>query len=81
MANEDVEMMKSPMDWPRFPMLPVVGKDEKLLTGILITDGEPHVHVGNMFDLGTGPIGELVKDWPTVIYSSFEELAESWRVD
>ncbi len=82
MANEeDVNFMKHPGAWPRFPMLPLVGKDETRLLGILINDGNPVVHVGSMFDLGTGLIGELVADWPTVLYSSFEELAESWRVD
>ncbi len=80
MNNQDLEMMKSPLDWPRYPVLPVVSRDGARC-GILITDGQPFVHVGNMFELETGAIGELVKDWPTVIYPSFEELVESWRVD
>lgn len=80
--DSDLQAIQNPLMWPRFPVLPMVERDDsnRGRAGIMIPHGAT-VYLVNMFSLKTGVIEDLVKDVPKVEYESFAELLKVWRPD
>ena len=80
----DIELMQSPNNWPKWPVLPLVSKTGGLQKGMgfLLNQSLKGKHtdctvwVGNVWDLP-----EAIEAAKTIKYTSFEELAKEWRVD
>tara|TARA_Y100000310_G_scaffold259334_1_gene267991 strand:+ start:535 stop:777 length:243 start_codon:yes stop_codon:yes gene_type:complete len=78
----DLEMMKAPNKWERWPLLPIV-RDHKLdpNTGIMV-EGILKVYHVNLWELKTGSLADILKDVPSVEYDSLEGIiADGWKVD
>jgi hypothetical protein len=77
--ERDVKMMRSPIEWPRWPMLPVK-RSEKTgppECGIMWATGEPIVYHCNMWAIPD----DLTKA-PQTKYDSFDAVVEAgWQVD
>jgi len=76
-------MMKDSGTWPGWPFLPlkksVKGFPE---CGFLVDDGGPVTYLGNVFELKSGPMKDVVAGIPTKEYGSFEAIVEDgWVVD
>ena len=83
----DLEMMKQPDYWPRWPLLPVKRrvKHSSPDTGLLFANGKPIIYTVNMFQLDDLPgktWGEKLANGEKIEFTSFEEMvAAGWEVD
>jgi hypothetical protein len=86
--ERDLMMMRSCLDWPRWPLLPVKLRDgdfqDPQFCGLLFADGQPIVYLGNLFHL-PGANGET---WRQVMnamqrreYPTLHALAADYTVD
>ena len=90
--NRDLAMMHSPLDWPRWPVLPLKRRkgqsyDHDDYCGFLFSDGKPTVYLHTIFGLGESKDGKGRK-WSDVLaplrkveYDSLDELVTVWQVD
>ena len=90
----DLEFIQSPMEWPRWPVLPLVKLNDARFTCGMLLAGEPVVYVGiYMFD--TPDIADKLRaegnehpTWRDVLkgakrieYVSYEDVLKEWRID
>jgi len=68
-------------EWPRWPMLPVVGRRGKVEAGIVIAGHPTTVYIANMFALKGNTLGEVLADKKKVEYETPELLLKEWRID
>lgn len=83
MNRDDAAMMKSPERWPRWPMLPLKHRTDRVAcgfprTGMLFATGKAIVFECNLFDFGPDFTMEGV---PRHEYPSIEAIADEWEVD
>jgi len=88
MENKDLEMLRDPLEWPQFPILPVKkrgganGLDD---LGVIIASDRTTVFKMNMFEFDEKNIhnGKELResDVPRVEYNDEESLIAEWRVD
>ena len=79
----DIQFMKNPMEWPRWPVLPLVKRGESLACGFLLAERDGSVQI---FKVYLGYIYELpkkkVSDFEFKTYESAEAVSEDgWVVD
>ena len=73
----DLETMRNPEDWPRWPLLPLVKRKEHVL-GVLIDNNEIRTTVVVMNIWNPKNYG----DCEQIHYDSFEDIvASGWEVD
>jgi hypothetical protein len=85
----EFEVLKNPMEWPRWPLLPLVHRKRDTLdnVGILLADenfasGKYFVYVGvNMFAISGKKLSDAIAGVPVEEYTSLEKLNSDWRVD
>jgi hypothetical protein len=87
----DAVMVERVMDWPRWPVLPLVSKtrvSDDEMCGFLFADLKPVVYLDNLFSLSERVRGTGAKMWSDVLaplprkeYGSVGELLKEWRVD
>ena len=75
MEPTNLEMMKNPASWPRWPYLPVMkncssGRE----VAVMFAEGKPIVYRVNMFRVISEKID--ITKIPKLEYESFEKLAE-----
>lgn len=79
----DIQFMKNPMEWPRWPVLPLVKRGERLSCGFLLAEGDGSVQIfkvylGYMYELSKKKVSEF--EFKT--YESAEAVSEDgWVVD
>ena len=81
--SAELEMMKSPEDWPMYPYLPVKRYRDGGLpdVGVMVKDGGPRIHHTDALAVVTLP-QHLVSLLPAHEYESFDALlADGWQVD
>ena len=80
----DLHMMQRSEKWPVWPFLPLVNRHTKfgqeghigfLVEVDLMGKIEPKVYIGNFLT------DKTLKDIPTKIYETFEDLVRDWKVD
>ena len=86
--EEDVKLMKDPLSWYRWPILPVKkisddgGRPE---FGFLLAIGKPIVYLRNMYDLmdlGVTTVKEIMEKIEGKEYPSFDSVVDDgWIVD
>ncbi len=69
----DITMMEDSDSWPLWPYLPLISKSEERKCGFLFAGQGSKVFLGNVYD-------DRPK-LPRTKYSSFEVVAEYWRID
>lgn len=79
--TRDIDMIRDPDKWPRFPVLPVVRKQDEAV--ILCTtlegnlEGEITLYFWNLWDTAA-----KLKDAKQITYPNAEAVvADGWRVD
>jgi hypothetical protein len=86
--ERDVAMMKTPSEWPRWPLLPLRSRTLSLADpnalAFLVSDGKPRAYIGIIFMLP--PVNDQTwEQWLKPMecrdFPSFEELATEYRVD
>jgi len=82
--QRDVDMINSPGEWPKWPLLPLKHRRRKLFAddtslGFMLADDPTTVYVGLMFFLQDK--GENLGDFPTEKYASVDALVNDWQVD
>jgi hypothetical protein len=73
----DIEMMKTPDDWPAWPLLPLKRPNKAYGTSFayMFAEGKPRIYRGSMWK------PDPTKD-PCVEFDSFEAIAaDGWMVD
>lgn len=84
---EDLKLMKDPLLWHRWPILPVkkVENGERPKFGFLLAIGKPIVYLKNMYDLqefGVTTVKEIMEKVESKEYPSFEGIVDDgWIVD
>jgi hypothetical protein len=88
---EDLKLMKDPLSWYRWPILPVKkipdngGSGGRPEFGFLLAIGKPIVYLKNMYDLqelGVTTVKEIIEKVAGKEYSSFERIIDDgWIVD
>lgn len=92
MSKDDLEMMINPLDWPRWPLLPIKRRRaHDWETAVLyadkgtVKDGKPTIIKNfNIFEPAKEATtwSEAFKGHEKQTYNSFDELlADGWRVD
>lgn len=86
--EKDRHMIEAPMEWPRWPVLPLTRRNggwsgPDYCGFILSTKMPPYlVYVATMYALKPGvTLLEAVSGLPTKQYASLDELLIDWRVD
>jgi hypothetical protein len=85
---EDLKLMKDPLSWGRWPILPVKkipDNGERQKVGFLLAIGKPIVYLKNMCDLqelGVTTVKEIMEKVEGKEYPSFEGIVDDgWTVD
>lgn len=88
MRQEDLDMMKNPGKWCRYPVLPIKRVDKsggEPEFGLLLPIKNPVVYLVNMWDLGDMGLKDTVdimKKVKSIVYTSFEAILDDrWVVD
>jgi hypothetical protein len=88
LRQDDLDMMKNPMTWHCWPILPIKKRNEsggRPEFGLLLATKKPVVYLVGMFDLGDLGIkntADIMKKVKSTAYSSFEAiLDDGWIVD
>lgn len=85
-TKDDLGMMQHPMEWPKWPVLPIkrIKIDPKsgyrdTECAIMYADGTPRVYLCSMYSLSSDkPLSAI----PNKTYPSYNDLvADGWRVD
>lgn len=86
--KEDLDMMKNPDTWWRWPILPmkkIEKEEDRPKLGFMLATGRPIVYTRNMYDLkdiGVKTVKEIMEKAPNKEYTGFEEiLDDGWQVD
>lgn len=86
--EDDLKLMKDPLSWYRWPILPVkklVENGERPEFGFLLAIGKPIIYLKNMYDLkdlGITTIKEIMEKVESKEYSSFDSIIDDgWIVD
>lgn len=85
--QRDLNMMKSPDNWPRWPLLPIKRSKGPGFPqcASLFADGKPTVILTNLWaleDLPGSTYGEKFANVEKIEYPSFDALVtDGWRVD
>jgi len=86
--EEDLKLMKDPLLWYRWPILPVKkipDNGERPKFGFLLAIGKPIVYLKNMYDLqelGVTTVKEIMEKVESKEYSSFDSIVDDgWIVD
>jgi hypothetical protein len=79
----DLEFIQDPSEWPRWPILPVVKREDREC-GFVFANGKPEIILAYLYGLDEIP-GDT---WEAKLngierrsYASFEELLKEWRID
>lgn len=89
-TTKDLAFAKTPLDWPKYPVLPLVHHDRNDLRCGFIFAGdtfagdtaEPTVYLHTIFGLGAGKQWkDVLEPLPKLKYKSLEEVFKEWRVD
>lgn len=86
--EDDLKLMKDPLSWYRWPILPVKkisGNGERPKLGFLLAIGKPIVYLKNMCDLqelGVTTVKEIMEKVESKEYANFECIVDDgWIVD
>ncbi len=82
--ESEIKMMRNPNVWPRWPVLPVVNRNEPGWPecGIMINECKPIVYLIGMFELKAGVLSESLKDVKKAEFQTYEALIQAgWEVD
>jgi hypothetical protein len=85
----DLEMMTTPMDWPKWPLLPLKhrtrGFHDEGFCGFLVAVETPPftVYLGNIFAVALSgkQFGTACAELKTEYYASAAMLVADWKVD
>ena len=86
--EDDLKLMKDPLSWYRWPILPVKkipDNGERPKFGFLLAIGKPIVYLKNMYDLqelGVTTVKEIMEKVESKEYPSFDSIVDDgWIVD
>ncbi len=82
----DIDFIKNPMRWPRWPLLPLVHRrrsfGEKGAVGAMVAEDKLRVYEDlNIFAATGRTLTEVIGGLETVEYSTPEDLLADWRID
>jgi hypothetical protein len=84
---DDLQMMRTPDNWPAYPLLPVKKRhgnfNDDDFCAIVVPDvgNRPVVYITNLFMLRTGPLKPQLAGVPQKTYESLEQLVDEYKVD
>jgi len=90
--KDDTFFVNHPMEWPRWPILPMVSLTQKSwdngYLGFMLAEERPpyRVYVGAYYpplnkEKEVKTIGDLIKDRPIKSYTTAEAMLQEWRID
>lgn len=82
--REDLKHIRDVDQWPLWPALPLMGRDNKSRCGLLMNHGIPRVYHINFYAVGQrdgGTWEEKLLGVPYQDFDTFESLVHHWRVD